>query len=286
MPKSAPKSAAAIQRLLEERQQIHRWLERLDMAGDAAPEPVRLRVRQDYEKRLSVVMAELQGYREELAETLVRQQAVRAGLQRQESEAAERLAEAELRHAVGEYTEAQWRELHAELLGVLVKIREELKHADEEIARLNEVVAILEARGPERKEISAPAMPASATTERQGATKEPTPKKERVNRSRAVPEQTDALDELAFLRAVAGEETATPDSGEAVPTAGSQKGQGADEGRGGEPTPEKVEAVHDAPPSVPRASKAIKTLKCGECGTMNLPTEWYCERCGAELAAL
>ena len=29
-----------------------------------------------------------------------------------------------------------------------------------------------------------------------------------------------------------------------------------------------------------------KTLKCGECGAMNLPTEWYCERCGAELAAL
>ena len=29
-----------------------------------------------------------------------------------------------------------------------------------------------------------------------------------------------------------------------------------------------------------------KTLKCTECGAMNYPTEWYCERCGAELAAL
>jgi hypothetical protein len=29
-----------------------------------------------------------------------------------------------------------------------------------------------------------------------------------------------------------------------------------------------------------------KTLKCTECGTMNFPTEWYCERCGGELAAL
>ena len=28
-----------------------------------------------------------------------------------------------------------------------------------------------------------------------------------------------------------------------------------------------------------------KTLRCGECGTMNYPTEWYCERCGGELAA-
>jgi hypothetical protein len=29
-----------------------------------------------------------------------------------------------------------------------------------------------------------------------------------------------------------------------------------------------------------------KTLKCNECGAMNYPTEWYCERCGAELATL
>ncbi len=39
---------------------------------------------------------------------------------------------------------------------------------------------------------------------------------------------------------------------------------------------------------VPRASASgdqAKTLRCTECGTMNLPTEWYCERCGGELAA-
>lgn len=30
----------------------------------------------------------------------------------------------------------------------------------------------------------------------------------------------------------------------------------------------------------------VKTLKCRECGTMNDPTEWYCERCGAELSGL
>jgi hypothetical protein len=29
-----------------------------------------------------------------------------------------------------------------------------------------------------------------------------------------------------------------------------------------------------------------KTLKCQECGTMNYPTEWYCERCGAELVSM
>lgn len=37
--------------------------------------------------------------------------------------------------------------------------------------------------------------------------------------------------------------------------------------------------------NTPRTSEAVKSLKCGECGTMNYPTEWYCERCGGELAA-
>lgn len=42
-------------------------------------------------------------------------------------------------------------------------------------------------------------------------------------------------------------------------------------------------------PIVLKATGAVeqsKTLKCTECGAMNYPTEWYCERCGAELAAL
>lgn len=33
-------------------------------------------------------------------------------------------------------------------------------------------------------------------------------------------------------------------------------------------------------------NEQAKTLKCNECGSLNYPTEWYCERCGAELAAL
>jgi hypothetical protein len=36
----------------------------------------------------------------------------------------------------------------------------------------------------------------------------------------------------------------------------------------------------------PRTSEAVKSLRCQECGTLNFPTEWYCERCGGELAAL
>jgi hypothetical protein len=35
-----------------------------------------------------------------------------------------------------------------------------------------------------------------------------------------------------------------------------------------------------------KSNEAAKTLKCAECGAVNYPTEWYCERCGAELASL
>ena len=34
------------------------------------------------------------------------------------------------------------------------------------------------------------------------------------------------------------------------------------------------------------SADGVKSLKCSECAAMNYPTEWYCERCGAELASL
>lgn len=57
-----------------------------------------------------------------------------------------------------------------------------------------------------------------------------------------------------------------------------------------EPAPAEDEEESSAPSplgkATPRTSQQIKTLKCAECGSMNYPTEWYCERCGGELAAL
>jgi hypothetical protein len=60
------------------------------------------------------------------------------------------------------------------------------------------------------------------------------------------------------------------------------------------PVPEELEPIgpeDEEPPSAlgratSRNTQSIKTLKCSECGSMNYPTEWYCERCGGELAAL
>jgi hypothetical protein len=44
-------------------------------------------------------------------------------------------------------------------------------------------------------------------------------------------------------------------------------------------------AASSMAPKAPGMGEPQKTLRCTECSTMNLPTEWYCERCGGELAA-
>jgi hypothetical protein len=46
------------------------------------------------------------------------------------------------------------------------------------------------------------------------------------------------------------------------------------------------EIVVSGPAPEPTTVPVGRTLRCGECGAMNRPLEWYCEKCGAELAAV
>ncbi len=52
-----------------------------------------------------------------------------------------------------------------------------------------------------------------------------------------------------------------------------------------DPTPASSSPGVSSVPTAAPTNEPLKTLRCTECGTMNLPTEWYCERCGGELAA-
>lgn len=269
------KSAIAIQRLLDERRKIEQWLARLGMAADKTPDAVRKRVRGDYERRLDEVVAELQGYTDELQSSLETHQTTRDGLARQEDEASERLAEAELRHAVGEYGESEWAGLKAEILETLVKIREERTAVEKEIGDLEEILERLEK----------PAVPAAEAGEgdedeaeaEEERDEEPEPVAAAPRRPSgpvAKPKgaQTDAFgDELAFLKSVTEDEHQGP-----APSRASGSIRIPD-------LPE--ESSSDSAASRP-SSGGERTLKCGECGALNLPTEWYCERCGAELASL
>ena len=286
MAKSGPKTAASIQKLLDERQQIQRWLDRLTMTADAVPENVRTKVRQDYERRLQEVMAELQGHGQDVGAALERQRSTREGLANQESEAAERLEEAEVRHAVGEYDEGQWRQVHAELVEALVKVREALKRADEEIARLEDVVELVGSEPePAEEEAEAELPPPVETRPKVTAKKGPAPQK-----AAAKAGQTEAFDELAFLRSVSEDESHGP-----APSRASGVMKAIPDASPPSPPPARAPADEASPEfrdpermknALPRVSRSIKSLKCSECGTLNLATEWYCERCGAELAAV
>lgn len=308
MAKRGGKSTAQIQKLLDERRKIEQWLQRLEMAADETAGAVRDKVRVDYQERLSNVVTELQGFGDQIRATLDGHRSAHTDLKAQEKTASEELAEAELRHAVGEFGEEEWRSKKAGILEVLVKVREELADEEGEIGELEEVLALLEAPPPERAAAGPPpagATPAAeATAEARlsigselglrdlgGDEGDPLDKAldEVLAEVPAQPAPRQSMgDELAFLKSVTedaqqgprasgatGTQTAVPEN--VPPPARTSKDLGTEDVEKLEPTP-----VGKSRPSVINQ----RTLKCGECGAMNLPTEWYCDRCGAELAAL
>ncbi len=301
MARKRDKSASEIQRLLEDRRRIEQWLQRLAMAADKTPPAVRERVQGDYETRLTAVVEELKGYADDIHSSLSDLHGRRDDFKGQEREATEELAEAELRHAVGEFGEAEWREKKGSILERLITIREGLAETEEEITELEEVLDAVEsppapAAEPARSSgahvvpqaaASAPAERLSLGSElglrdlsRAPARVEPPPPPRVEQRPEPAPEPEPVLepesrsedfgDELAFLKAVTDEK------------------RPAESSRRGPARPAAVEKASEAP-AVGQSRPSVinqRTLKCGECGAMNLPTEWYCDRCGAELAAL
>jgi hypothetical protein len=305
MAKAPSKSTAAIQRLLEERRQYEAWIARIDAAGGAAPSTVRTRVRSDYEARLNAVTEELKVHAEAARLMAAQRKELRRELQAKETQAAERLAEAELRHAVGEYDESQWTQVHKESLAELVSVREELGSVDEDIGQLEELELLVRHRPnspPAAAPHPAPSAPAHPTIAGSAVTgtmprvgspprpqppppAPPAPPKPTPEPAKAA-EKPAMIDELAFLKSVTEDEK----RGIATPAPGGPATVGRRSGAQFQPSEPAASrpAPSPAPPPAPANEDAepVRTLKCRECGTMNLPTEWYCESCGAELAAL
>lgn len=269
-----------IETLLADRLRLQEWLARLDAAGEA-PSAVRARVRGDYEGRLAEVVSRLRGYTSALTASLDELRTRVTALDGQRIEAEEERAEAELRHAVGEYGDDEWRRRDEQCGARLNGLLAELDARRGEIADLEEVldqihpsqpaaparapVEDAEGQGPELVREAPDAAARARSPEAPRFTppgNEPRPR-ERPGRTLRFPAPTpgaapaeparsgDAVDEMTFLKSVALE--------------------GAEE---------------ESTARGPRGSTAGKTLKCTDCGAMNRPTEWYCERCGAELAAL
>src|SRR3989441_11383119 len=257
MPKGSSKSTAVIQRLLEERRQYEAWIARLDSAADATPAGVRARVRADYEARLAAVTEELKAHAESARQAIDQKKHLRGELQKKEAGVSEKLKETELRHAVGEYDEAQWGQVHKDVLAELVSVREELQAIDADIEKLQELDTLVHDK------------------------QAPPPK------AGAPPKRKTPLDEMAFIKSVTEDDKGAAPSPTRASGAQFQPVMPTETPR----APSSVRAATPSPaPILPQAGdgdeEGVKTLKCKECGTMNLPTEWDCERCGGGLATL
>lgn len=308
-PDAAKADNEAIQKLLGERQQIETWLNRLQGSEDQVSDDVRSRVESDYRTRLDRVVDELSGHAEAVQESLSQAQAQRDVLMEQTGKAEERHAEAKLRHDVGEYNDATWAKMNAELEEELSGLREQLGEVDQQIDKYEEVLGLIERREPPAPEptpvpeaapppapeppvAEAAPIPASAPSPEPAPppapepapvpAPEPAPQPAPPAAAERTPAPSESFDELAFLKSV------TQDSSDA-PARRSRPSAPAVSGPDAAPPPAPQAAPSSDRPSSPfRASQTSgkRTLKCGECNWMNLPTEWYCERCGAELAAL
>jgi hypothetical protein len=322
-------TGAPIEALLRERARYNEWLTKLDGASSGVPHAVRDKVRSDYDGRLRRVMEELKSHAATIRDDLARHRSAHSDLEARRSAAEEGLAEASVRHTVGEYSDDEWRRLSEETSQALGLVQADLAKVRAEITRLVEVQGLIADRPqaggsspaastsqpasapaatlvstPPSAPLASPSADAAATAAPNIAMlPDPTPDVSAaasstlptdpviplavppsgsgaVSAPRFVPKPAaepsrprapagpSPVDELAFLKSVSSDSAAANSPGR----------------RSGETARPDLPA--EAAPAQATGKNQAKTLKCGECGTLNRPTEWYCERCGAELAAL
>ena len=187
--------------------------------------------------------------------------------------------EAELRAAVGEYTDKQWKEIGGAWDKELARLVKEKAALDAQLNELSRIFAL------SVKEKQAEAIAAGRAVSGDGA---------RPPISPVVPRP--AIAEAPTLNPPARIEQPVAARAQQPPQNAPSSRSPFDEfpvlrPGGGSGTPPSTAVA--TPPSVPKTggtqdprSEQHKTLKCPECGAANYPTEWYCERCGGELATM
>ncbi|HWL39065.1 MAG TPA: hypothetical protein VNO75_02420 [Gemmatimonadaceae bacterium] len=282
MSEKDPVSLEALNGLLKERQRYEEWLAALEAKRADTSESVYQRVQGDYSARLRDVSAKLAERASELKGSLDGLSARLDDIVQQELQQREARQEAELRAAVGEYTQKQWKEIGGAWDNELSRLTKEKNALDVQLKELTRVYTLT------MKENASDS--ASAT---------PTPARDNALEASRTP-----ISPVVPRAAVPAPPTLNPPSRSEQPQA-SQSSGGATKPRspfdqfpvlrpqgGASPSPGPSAAIA-TPPSVPQTGRAHdpraeqhKTLKCPECGAANYPTEWYCERCGGELATM
>ena len=281
MAEREPVSLDALNGLLKERQRYEEWLAALEEKRANTSDSVYQRVRGDYQTRLREVSGKLAERAGELRETIDSLTVRLEEISRQELQQREARQEAELRAAVGEYTDKQWKEIGGAWDKEISRLSKEKAALDTQLTELNRIFALSMkekqaeaiASGRPGSEDGVGRAPLSPVVPRPAIPEPPTLNApSRIDQSVAsrpqpttpsAPQTRSPFDQFPVLRP--GGAAGTPPSSAAVAT----------------------------PPSVPKTggtqdprSEQHKTLKCPECGAANYPTEWYCERCGGELATM
>src|SRR3954471_18424273 len=156
MADKEPVSLDALNGLLKERQRYEEWLSALEQKRANTSESVFARVHGDYQTRLREVSSKLAERAEELRETIDGLSARLEEISRQELQQREARQEAELRAAVGEYTDKQWKEIGGAWDKELTRLVKEKSTVDSQLSELNRIFALsikekqLEAIAPNR----------------------------------------------------------------------------------------------------------------------------------------
>ena len=279
MAEREPVSLDALNGLLKERQRYEEWLAALEEKRASTPDSVYQRVQSDYQTRLREVSSKLAERAGELRENIDALTVRLEEISRQERQQREARQEAELRAAVGEYTDKQWKEIGGAWDKELARLVKEKGALDAQLTELSRIFAL------SVKEKQAEAIAAGRAVSGDGA---------RPPISPVVPRP--AIPEPPALNPPARVEQPVASRAQQPPQNAPSNRSPFDEfpvlrpGSGSGTPPSTAVAT---PPSVPKTggtqdprSEQHKTLKCPECGAANYPTEWYCERCGGELATM
>lgn len=274
MAERDPVSLDALNGLLKERQRYEEWLAALEDKRASTSDAVYQRVHADYETRLREVSGKLAERAGELRENIDALTLRLEEISRQETQQREARQEAELRAAVGEYTDKQWKEIGGAWDKELTRLAKEKTAVDAQLSELNRIFAV----SVKEKQLG------SARTPGGGLDGSRTPISPVVPRP-AVPEPP-------TLNPPSRVEQSRPQAPSGPPPGARSPFDNFPVLRPATSTPPATTAVA-TPPSVPRSggsndprAEHQKTLKCPECGAANYPTEWYCERCGGELATM
>lgn len=286
------KTLELLRGLLAERQQFEQWLAALAKKRPDTPEQVYMRVHEDYQSRLNSVLDQLQGHTQDLQSSMSELATQLAEVTVRETTRREAQQEAELRAAVGEYSAEKWTEMSRDAESELRKISQERSGIESQLAELSGILELTQGRTPAADLLQPRGVPASSPASSTGQeSRRPNTYSEAVAISQP-PKPVEAPPTLEEVR----QDTPAPAHAEVPPpataTVTAGEGEKAEQVKfpnwteSDKSQAQATSAAQAKSKTAPVRPESDKTLKCQECAAMNFPTEWYCEKCGSELATL